>query len=219
MIKLAKIKAEWERSLLIALTGILLLCLGVFFWPRNSEGSVNQPAALPAKPDYVDVDSDFWLKPTFLDSKVSILTFSRAVPVPPAPDPPPPRPGQTTPSTPSTGDTVSTPSTGGTVSIPSTGGQTQTPPPPVPPKPDPPPRVISVVYRGMYQGLSEQRLAFIKASDSSTKKSMNVPLGEGEKIFSALTVVSFDENSLTIMCDEGKKVVVKRGSEKKVKLQ
>ena len=179
MIKLAKVKAEWEKSLLIAVVSVLLLCLAIFFWPRNSEGTVNQPAALPAKPDYVDVNSDFWLKPTFLDSKISILTFSRAVPVPPAPDPPPP----------------------------------------VPPKTDPPPRVISVVYRGMYQGLSDQRLAFIKASDSSTKKSISVPLGESEKIFSALTVVSFDENSLTITYGEGKKVVVKRGSEKKVKLQ
>ena len=217
MIKLAKVKAEWEKSLLIAVVSVLLLCLAIFFWPRNSEGTVNQPAALPAKPDYVDVNSDFWLKPTFLDSKISILTFSRAVPVPPAPDPPPPRPGQTTPSTPSTGDTVSTPSTGGTASTPFTGGQT--PPPPGPPKTDPPPRGISVVYRGMYQGLSDQRLAFIKASDSSTKKSISVPLGESEKIFSALTVVSFDENSLTITYGEGKKVVVKRGSEKKVKLQ
>jgi len=207
MIKLAKIQAEWEKSLLIAMAGVLLLGVVIFFWPANSEGSVNQPVTLPAKPDYVDVDSDFWLKPTFLDSNVSVLTFSRALPVPPAPDPPPGRPGGTAPPP--------TPSSGGTVSTPATGGQTT--PPPVPPQADPP-RVISFAYRGMYQGLSEQRLAFIKASDSSTKKSMSVPLGAGEKIFSVLTVVSFDENSITIMYGEGKKLQVKRGSEKKVKL-
>ncbi len=210
MNKLAKIKSEWEKSLLFAVIGLFGLGLIIWFWPGNNEGSVKQPTILPKKPDFVDLDSDFWLRPTFPEGKISILAFSRTLPPPPA-----------TTTTESGSSYRPQPGTGGTGGASSTGRPSQATNSTVPEpktKPTPPPRIISISYRGMYQGLSEQKLAFIKASDSSSKRSLNAPLAAGERIFALFTVVSFDEHSLTIMFGEGKSVVIDRGSEKKVKL-
>ncbi len=213
--KLEKIKAEWEKSLLIALSCILFLLLIIWLWPNNQEGSVNQPGTLPAKPNYVDVDSDYWLKPTFLKGDVSIMTFVRALPPVPEADktPTPSRPnaGQKTP----TPGKTPTPTPGKTPAADNvTSGKTD-PPKVAPVKPEPP-QVITLLYRGLYKGLSDKKLAFIKGSDSRSKKSINAPLSEGAKIFTVLTIVSFDENSITLAYGEGRGVTLIRGEEKKL---
>ena len=203
---IAKISQEWERSLLVAVGLLLLGFLGWMGFSFLSEegGTTSQSQALPSVPDFIDTKTFAFMQPARLQSDVNPMAFRKKLPKAFVNPPQPPRPGN---------GTVKPPTTGaGTVKPPDTR-----PPTPVPPKP--PPRKITVLYRGMYKGLTDRELAFISADDSKSKKSKVFYVGEGGKVHGALTVKSFSRDSLVLDCGGDREVTVRIGKKQDIVLE
>lgn len=184
---IAKISQEWERSLLVAVGLLLLGFLGWVGFSFLSEegGSTSQSQALPPVPDFIDTTTFAFMRPARLQPDVNPMAFRKKLPKTFVTPPPPPRPGNGAVKPPTTGTGTGT----GTVKPPDTRPSDSKP------TPKPPPRKISVLYRGMYKGLTDRELAFISADDSKSKKSKVFYVGEGGKVHGALTVKSFSRDS------------------------
>ncbi len=206
---IAKISQEWERSLLVAVGLLLLGFLGWVGFSFLSEegGTTSQAQALPSVPDFIDTKTFAFMQPARLQSDVNPMAFRKKLPKAFVNPPQPPKPGNGN-------GTVKPPPGGGTVKPPEVK-----PPEVKPPPPKPPPRKITVLYRGMYKGLTDRELAFISADDSKSKKSKVFYVGEGGKVHGALTVKSFSRDSLVLDCGGDREVTVQIGKKQDIVLE
>ncbi|MGI6356327.1 MAG: hypothetical protein GX937_04975 [Lentisphaerae bacterium] len=227
---IAKIKQEWERSLLVAVGLLLLGFLGWVGFSLLSEegGTTSQTQALPSVPDYIDTKSFAFMQPANLQAKVNPMAFRKKLPKAFVTPPPKPTPSGTTavkpPDTKPTTGTVKPPADTGkkpdgkqptTVAVKPSGDK----PPPKPQPPKPPPRKITVLYRGMYKGMTDRELAFIKADDSKSKKSKVFYVGEGGKVHNVLTVKSFNRDTVVLDCGGDREVTAHIGKKQEIVLE
>jgi hypothetical protein len=214
---LAKIGQEWERSLLVGIGLLLMVALAVLGFSFLSEegGTTSQSQALPAVPDFIDTKAFAFMRPANLGKGVNPMAFRKKLPKAFVTPPSPPKPGDSGVKPPAP------PKPGGGPSVVTPPGDTPPKPGTVskPPPPKPPPRKITVLYRGMYKGLTERELAFISADDSKTKKSAAFYLGEGGRVHGALTVKSFGRDALVLDCGNDREVTVEIGKKKEIVLE
>jgi hypothetical protein len=97
--------------------------------------------------------------------------------------------------------------------------ETKEPPkPPEKKEPEKPKRFIALLYRGMYEGPSRKPLAFIRATDSETKKKTSRPVPKGTEI-EGIVVSDFSESNLTVVQPDGKELTIPIGAQKKIFLE
>jgi len=228
---IAKIKQEWERSLLVVVGLLLLAFLGWLGFSLLSEegGTTSQTQALPSVPDYIDTKTFAFLQPAGLQDKVNPMAFRKKLPKAFVTPPPKPTPTDTTAVKPPDGNPTT-----GTAKPPADTGKKPSgdkptttvavkpsddkPPAKPPPKP-PPPQKITVLYRGMYKGLTDRELAFISADDSKSKKTKVFYVGEGGKVHNVLTVKSFTRDAVVLDCGGDREVTAHIGKKQEIVLE
>ncbi|HOG50068.1 MAG TPA: hypothetical protein PKY10_05725 [Lentisphaeria bacterium] len=208
---IAKIKQEWERSLLVAVGLLLLGFLGWVGFSLLSEegGTTSQTQALPSVPDYIDTKTFAFMQPAGLQDKINPMAFRKKLPKAFVTPPPKPTPTDTTAVKPPDPKQTTT-----TAVKPPDPKQTVKPPPP-----KPPPQKITVLYRGMYKGLTDRELAFISADDSKSKKTKVFYVGEGGKVHNVLTVKSFTRDTVVLDCGGDREVTAHIGKKQEIVLE
>ncbi len=197
----AKLLEEWEKTLLLTTAGAVALFFLILFWPSDQEGNISQQGTLPPAPDYVKTDNMAFLEPAKLENTVNPMAFRRKIPVEPKNNnkTPPKPPGN------DTKDPVKTPP----VKQPVT-----------PPVKKADPRIITLTYRGLYKGLQNTELAFVRTMDSAAKnKTSSLSVQTGEKLQDLFTIVSFDENQLTLLDQNQNTMTLPRNKDVKVTIE
>ena len=201
----AKLLEEWEKTLLLTTAAVVALFFLILFWPSDQEGNISQQGTLPPAPDYVKTDNMAFLEPAKLEQTVNPMAFRRKMPVDPKNDnkTPPKQPGN------DKKDPVKTPPV----------AQNQ-PPVKQPPVKKADPRIITLTYRGIYKGLQDTELAFIRTVDSAVKNKMtSLSVKTGEKLHELFTVVSFDENQMNLLDQNQKTITLSRNKDTKVTIE
>jgi hypothetical protein len=70
----------------------------------------------------------------------------------------------------------------------------------------------------MYEGPSKKRLAFVRAKDSKSKKTIASPIPAGATT-AGIKVKDISEGTLTVVQPDGKTLVIPLGKEKKIFLE
>ncbi|MFA6930319.1 MAG: hypothetical protein WCT05_08330 [Lentisphaeria bacterium] len=197
---------EWEKTLLLITAAGSALFFLILLWPADQEGNISQSGTLPAIPNYVQTDTMAFLQPVQMEKNVNPMAFRRKMSVRDKPENKLPPKGNNN-------DNVAT---------------VKTPPPvdkgkPVPPTPPikkTPPRIITLTYRGLYKGLQNAELAFIRATDSAENNTtITNSLPVGEKFHDLFTIVSFDEHNLTLQDPDQKTIILMRNKDTKVTIE
>lgn len=204
----AKYLEEWEKTLLLTTAAVVALFFLILFWPSDQEGNISQQGTLPPAPDYVQTDNMAFLEPAKLEQTVNPMAFRRKIPVAPKED------KKVSPKQPDNDKTapVKTPA----------NAQNQPPvkQPVTPPVKKADPRIITLTYRGIYKGLQETELAFVRTVDSADKnKTSSLSVKSGEKLHELFTVVSFDENQMNLLDQNQKELTVPRNKDVKVTIE
>jgi hypothetical protein len=211
MKKLAKLSEEWEKTLLLITAALVAIFFLILFWPSEQEGNISQQGTLPPSPNYVQTQNLAFLEPAKLEQAVNPMAFRRKAPSNV-------KSGKKT--TPKTTPKTAQDSKKGDVKPPADTKKTDSTLPAVKPSPKTPPRVITLTYRGLYKGLLDTELAFLRSSDSAAKnKTSSFTLQSGEKLHDLFTIVSFDENQLTLLNHKEEKLTLPRNRDTKVTIE
>jgi len=224
MKRLAKIIEEWEKTTLLLSAVAVAIFFLILFLPSDQEGNISQQSTLPATPNYVQTKNMSFLEPARLEQTVNPMAFRRkkvsddkeAAKVPP-------KTPQTTKKEPDKGQSGKV----STTQQPTQQTQKTTQQPAQQPAIKPqqaakkePARVLTLTYRGIYKGLQGNELAFLRSSDSNAKnKVTSFTLQKGEKAHDLFTIVSFDENNLTLLGPKEKTLTIPRNKDTKVTIE
>jgi len=228
----AKLLEEWEKTLLLTTAGVVALFFLILFWPSDQEGNISQQGTLPPTPDYVKTDDMAFLEPAKLEKTVNPMAFRRKLPVAPKDDKK--QPPKDDKKQPPKDDKKQPPKDDKKAPVQPPKDDKKQPPkddkkaPVQPPKDDKKqlpvkkadPRIITLTYRGIYKGLQETELAFVRTVDSAAKNKMSsMSVQAGEKLHGLFTVVSFDENQMNLLDQNQKTLTVPRNKAMKVTIE
>ncbi len=211
MKRLAKLSEEWEKTLLLTTAALVAIFFLILFWPSEQEGNISQQGTLPPTPNYVQTQNLAFLEPAKLEQTVNPMAFRRKAP---------PSVKQDKKTTPKTTPKTAQDTKKDDVKPQPDTKKADSKTPSVKPPARTPPRIITLTYRGLYKGLLDTELAFLRSSDSAAKnKSNSFTLQSGEKLHDLFTIVAFDENQLTLLNHKEEKLTLPRNQDTKVTIE
>ncbi|NLG14059.1 MAG: hypothetical protein GX561_07630 [Lentisphaerae bacterium] len=219
---LEKMKAEWERTLLLGVFLVIGIGAGLIAYRlfTMEDGGVSSKEKRPTSPRYFDVTSYSYLEPAKLPDVMNPLAFTHSLrrrPAPPKPPPPKtePKPDQKQPQqkppVANTKPTPQPPKPG--AEKPATPKVADKPPPPKPPppKPKPPPRKLKVMYSGYSAVEGGTRKAWLRVVEEKGNKRASGRFEVGAQLLDAVKIESFDADKIVLIHSGGKKATIHKG--------
>lgn len=215
---LEKMKAEWERTLLLGVFLVIGIGAGLITYRllTMEDGGVSSREKRPMSPRYFDVTSYSYLEPAKLSDVTNPLAFTHSLrrrPAPPKPPPPKPadpktdQPPQQKPPVANTKPTPQPPKPGGQQPVKPKPAE----PPPKPPPPKPPPRKIKVMYSGYSAIEGGVSKAWLRVVEEKTKKRASGRFEVGAQLLDAVKIESFDADKIVLIHSGGKKATIHKG--------
>lgn len=217
-----KMKAEWERTLLLSVFLLIAIGAGLITYRLMTmeDGGVSTREKRPTSPRYFDVTSYSYLEPAKLPDVMNPLAFTHSLrrrPAPPKPPPPKTEPKadqkkpQPKPPVANTPPTPKQPAGQQTAQQKPAEKPKPPPPKPPPPKPKPPPRKLKVMYSGYSAVEGGTRKAWLRVVEEKENKRASGRFEVGAQLLDAVKIESFDADKIVLVHSGGKKATIHKG--------